>query len=138
MRLAAPAVLDTARAGFSCGRSRPRRRASRSTAASRRARDSDLRSDSCLVARRRRPAVSDSIAAAMPAFFPRAAYVQVKQIANPSSDYRFRLLAAYRADIRAAHQLLGSGAASATLLYVSVPKEWAWIPPGYCFNRIGY
>jgi hypothetical protein len=82
--------------------------------------------------------VTDSAAAAMPAFFPRGAYLQVKQIPDPASDYRDRLLTSYRADIRAAHELLGSGVSGARLLYVSVPREWAWIPPGYCYNRIGY
>ncbi len=82
--------------------------------------------------------VMDSVAAAMPAFFPRAAYQQVKQIANPSADFDTRLLAAYRADIGAAHRLLARGVLGARLLFVSVPREWAWIPPGYCYNRIGY
>jgi hypothetical protein len=82
--------------------------------------------------------VTDSVAAAVPAFFPRAAYLQVKQIANPPADYDNRLLAAYRADIGAAHRLLARGVSGARLLFVSVPREWAWIPPGYCYNRIGY
>jgi len=82
--------------------------------------------------------VHDSPAAARSAFFPRSAYLQVKQIADPSADFRDRLLAGFRADIRAAHALLGSGAAHAQLLRVSVPREWAWIEPGDCSNRIGY
>ena len=82
--------------------------------------------------------VTDSVAAAMPAFFPRTAYVQVKQIANPSADYSSRLLVAFKADIHAAHDLLGERAESASLLEVLVPKEWAWIPAGVCYNRIGY
>lgn len=81
---------------------------------------------------------TDSPAAAMPAFFPRSAYVQAKAVADPAADYRQRLLSAYRADIRAAHTLLGVGAARARLLYVSVPREWAWIGPGACYNRVGY
>ncbi len=82
--------------------------------------------------------VSDSLAAALPAFFPLAAYRQVKQIPDPSSDYRLRLLGNYRLDIHAVHELLGVTSSSATLLRVEIPKEWAWIPPGYCYNRIGY
>jgi hypothetical protein len=82
--------------------------------------------------------VTDSAAAAMAAFFPRTAYLQAKQIADPSADYRTRLLGAFKADIHAAHALLGAQAGSAKLLDVSVPEEWAWIPPGSCYNRIGY
>jgi len=62
----------------------------------------------------------------------------VKQIRDAAADYRDRLLANYRADIHAAHAFLGPGARSARLLAVRVPKEWAWIPPGYCYNRVGY
>ena len=82
--------------------------------------------------------VADSVTAAEPAFFPRSAYRQVKAIANPAADYRDRLLAAFRADIHAAHRLLGRRADHARLRGVLVPKEWQWIDPGYCYNRIGY
>ena len=82
--------------------------------------------------------VDDSPGTARTAFFPRSAYLQVKQIRDAAADYRDRLLANYRADIHAAHAFLGPGARSARLLAVRVPKEWAWIPPGYCYNRVGY
>lgn len=82
--------------------------------------------------------VDDSPAAAQPAFFPRSVYLQVKQISNPASDYRDRLLRKFSADIHAAHLLLGRQSASASLAGVRVPREWAWITPGYCFNRVGY
>jgi hypothetical protein len=74
---------------------------------------------------------------AQAAFFPRSAYLQVKAIPNAARDYRTRLLAGFAADIRAAHRLVAGGGA-ATLLYVRVPNEWAWIDPGACYNRIGY
>jgi hypothetical protein len=82
--------------------------------------------------------VTDSVAAGMPAFFPLSAYVQVKAIGDPAGDYQDRLVASYRLDIHAAHDLLGSGAGTARFLRVSVPKRWAWIPPGGCYNAIGY
>jgi hypothetical protein len=82
--------------------------------------------------------VGDSPAAAQSAYFPRSAYLQVKQIGNAAADYRDRLLVNYLADIHAAHVFLGPGARSARLLAVRVPKQWAWIPPGYCYNRVGY
>ena len=79
--------------------------------------------------------LADSPAAAQPAFFPRAAYLQVKRIANPAADYEQRLLGGFRLDIEAANRLVGG---RAQLVSVSVPRQWAWIPPGGCFNRVGY
>ena len=52
--------------------------------------------------------VQGSLAPALPAFFPRAAYVQLKAIASASSDWRDRLVRDYGLDIAAAHALLGS------------------------------
>jgi hypothetical protein len=80
----------------------------------------------------------DDPAAAMPAFFPRSAYLQVKAVPDSGSDYRDRLLRNFRLDVEAAHALLGPGASTARLLAVRVPREWAWIVPGYCANRVGY
>jgi hypothetical protein len=82
--------------------------------------------------------VEDSPSAARPAFFPESAYEQVKQISNAAADYRDRLFGNYRADIHAAHVLLGRGASTARLVAVLVPRQWAWITPGYCYNRVGY
>jgi hypothetical protein len=81
--------------------------------------------------------VRDSPREAIAAFFPRAAYLQVKAIRAAGSDYDGRLLASFRLDVRAAHKLV-SGGGRATFLYVSVPREWAWIPPGSCYNKVGY
>jgi hypothetical protein len=80
----------------------------------------------------------DDPAAAMPAFFPRSAYLQIKAVPDSGSDYRDRLLRNFRVDVEAAHALLGPGASTARLLAVRVPREWAWIVPGYCANRVGY
>jgi len=81
----------------------------------------------------------DSPDAAAGAFFPEAAYVQLKAIPYPAADFVGRLFADYRLDLAAAHALLGPGAAAARLLHVSVPSDEAeWIPPGYCYNTIGY
>jgi hypothetical protein len=80
-----------------------------------------------------------SLHLALPAFFPEAAYAQVKAIADPAGDWRLRLLGEYAADLSAAHGLLGSGARRARLLRVIVPPALAhWVPPGVCFNRVGY
>jgi hypothetical protein len=78
-------------------------------------------------------------AAALPAFFPESAYVQLKDIADPQSDFTGRLEAEYQADVLAAHQLLGVDAPSAQLLGVDVDEAYAhWVPPGVCDNAIGY
>ncbi len=81
--------------------------------------------------------VAGSPAVAGPAFFPRSAYLQVKAVADPGADYRQRLLGNFVADLRAAHRLVAAGA-PARFLRVVVPHEWAWIPPGACYNRVGY
>lgn len=83
--------------------------------------------------------VTDSAAAAMPAFFPESAYVQVKQIADPQSDYTDRLVAEYALDIGAAHALLGPDSTGARLTDIEVDESYAhWVPPGTCSNGIGY
>ncbi len=84
--------------------------------------------------------VTDSVTPALPAFFPESAYVQLKTgIASPAGDWQNRLVADYALDIGAAHDLLGAGAASASLVSVSVPEQYAhWISPGVCANGIGY
>jgi len=80
-----------------------------------------------------------SVAPAVPAFFPKGAYAQVKAIADPNADYDARLIGEYKLDLAAAQALLGSGAQRAALVGVDVPESFAhWVPPGACFNRIGY
>lgn len=83
--------------------------------------------------------VTDQPVAALPAFFPIQAYEQLKALPNDAQDYTHRLLGGFTADVHAAHTLLGAGASSATLVEVIVPKSYIrWIPPGYCYNRLGY
>ena len=73
------------------------------------------------------------------AFFPLAAYTQIKAIYNPAGDWHNRLFGDFRLDVTAAHQYLGSGARHATLVRVIVPSaEAAWIDPGVCANSGGY
>jgi hypothetical protein len=77
---------------------------------------------------------------AMPAFFPLLAYEQVKAIADPAADWQGRLVAEFKTDVIAAHDLIGGRAArTATLVRVIVPEQQAdWISPGVCSNGIGY
>ena len=73
---------------------------------------------------------------ALPAFFPEAAYIQVKAIADPQADWRSRLWGEFTLDVAAAHALVGRGA---TFVRVIVPDEYAaWVDPGACYNSIGY
>jgi len=74
-----------------------------------------------------------------PAFFPLAAYAQVKAIPRPAADWRGRLYADFRLDVAAAHHLLGAAAKRAALVRVVVPAAQAgWIMPGVCYNSVGY
>ena len=83
--------------------------------------------------------VRGSLAPAETAFFPEAAYLQLKAIVGAGSDWSGRLLHDYALDIAAAHAVLGSGAAGARLVSVSVNSGYGhWIPPGVCDNRLGY
>lgn len=76
---------------------------------------------------------------ALPAFFPESAYVQLKDVPSPGDDYTGRLVSEYEEDLAAAHQLLGAGAATATLVGVDVDESYAhWVPPGVCDNTVGY
>jgi hypothetical protein len=79
---------------------------------------------------------ADNARFALPAFFPEAAYEQVKAIAYPASDWQYRLWYDFTLDVRAAHGLLVPGA---RLVRVIVPPdEAAWVYPGACYNSVGY
>ena len=76
---------------------------------------------------------------ARPAFFPLAAYKQVKAIYDAAGDWRTRLWLDFRLDVRAAHRLLGAHPRAAKLVRVIVPSAGAaWIDPGVCYNKVGY
>jgi hypothetical protein len=82
---------------------------------------------------------ANSLAKALPAFFPEAAYLQVKAIGNAAGDYTGRLLGDYHLDLAAAHTLLGARPGAARLVAVKVPEAYAhWVPPNVCYNRVGY
>jgi hypothetical protein len=83
--------------------------------------------------------MTGSAAPALPAFFPEAAYAQVKAIADAAADFQGRLLGDYRLDIAAAHALLAARPHRPRLVTVSVPAALAhWVPAGACYNRVGY
>ena len=73
------------------------------------------------------------------AFFPLAAYEQVKAIYDPAADWHSRLMGDFQLDVRAAHRFLGRQARRARLVTVIVPSAQAsWISPGACYNSVGY
>lgn len=76
---------------------------------------------------------------AMTFFFPLPAYEQVKAIANAGSDWRRRLVAAYKRDIHALHKRLGERAPEARLLRAEIPTDRArWVEPHEESNKLGY
>jgi hypothetical protein len=83
--------------------------------------------------------VKDDPDRAMPFFFPVTAYEQVKAITNPASDWRRRLVAAYKRDVHALHKRLGDQAASAKFVRADVPQDRArWVEPNEESNKLGY
>jgi hypothetical protein len=83
--------------------------------------------------------VHDDPDRAMPFFFPVGAYQQVKDVTDPSADWKHRLVAAYRHDIHALHARLGSSPGDAKFIAMDVPEARArWVEPGEEWNKIGY
>lgn len=83
--------------------------------------------------------VKDEPDHALPFFFPVTAYEQVKGIPNPASDWRRRLVAAYKRDIHALHKRLGEHATDAKFVRADVPQDRArWVEPNEESNTLGY
>jgi hypothetical protein len=83
--------------------------------------------------------VHDDPDRAMPFFFPVSAYEQVKAIPSPVSDWRRRLVAAYRRDIHGLSKRLGDKAETAKLVRLEVPDDRArWVEPDEESNKLGY
>jgi len=76
---------------------------------------------------------------AMPFFFPQAAYLQVKAIEDPATDYQQRLIANYEQDIHTLHAQLGADAAGARFDSIDVPDAQAvLVQPGEESNKLSY
>ena len=83
--------------------------------------------------------VHDDPDRALPFFFPRSAYRQVKDIADPDADWTNRLVANFRADVHALHQQLGTLPAGTRFERLDVPEAQAqWITPGVEYNKGSY
>jgi hypothetical protein len=76
---------------------------------------------------------------ALPFFFPKSAYLQVKDIGDPAGDYQNRLSANYDQDIHTLHTQLGANATNATFAGISVPDAQAvFVQPGEESNKGSY
>jgi hypothetical protein len=83
--------------------------------------------------------VKDDPDLAMTFFFPVSAYLQVKDVGSPASDWKHRLVGAFKRDIHALHARLGDKASSAKLVRFDVPDDRAkWVEPGEEYNKLGY
>lgn len=85
--------------------------------------------------------VDGSLDEAMPLFFPRTSYLQMKTgvIPDPAGDYADRLVAFYSLDLTAYHDLISQQGPGAVLVGVLVNPAYAsWIEPQTCENLIGY
>ena len=73
------------------------------------------------------------------AFFPIAAYRQVKDVADPDRDYRIRLLRHFDRDIEDYHRRVTKMHAPVKCSGIRIPQTQArWMKPGSEYNRIGY
>lgn len=76
---------------------------------------------------------------ALPFFFPVTAYEQVKAIPSPASDWRRRLVAAYKRDIHGLAKRLGDKGDAAKFVRLDVPDDRArWVDPNEESNKLGY
>ena len=83
--------------------------------------------------------VKDEPDRAMGFFFPVTAYEQVKAITNPASDWRRRLVAAYKRDVHAMHKRLADHTGDAMFVRADVPQDRArWVEPNEESNKLGY
>lgn len=83
--------------------------------------------------------VHDEPARAVPFFFPKVAYEQVKDIAKPGRDWEHRLLGQLERNVHAYHRQLGRHRDEARFVRLEVPMERAkWMKPGSEGNRVGY
>ena len=83
--------------------------------------------------------VQDEPALAVPFFFPKVAYEQVKDIAKPGRDWEHRLIGQLERNVHAYHRQLGRHRDEARFVRLEVPMERAkWMKPGSEGNRVGY
>jgi hypothetical protein len=83
--------------------------------------------------------VEDDPERAVPAFFPKVAYEQVKAIERPGRDWQYRLVRAFERNIHEYHLALGTAAAGARFAGLTLREPAVrWMAPGSEGNRVGY
>ena len=83
--------------------------------------------------------VHDDPERGMAFFFPVTAYAQVKAVASPASDWRRRLVSAFKRDVHGLAKRLGDKADAAKFVRIDVPDERArWVEPDEEWNKLGY
>lgn len=86
-----------------------------------------------------RAILTGDVEPALPAFFPLVAYQQVKDVAKPERDYKFRLLANFKRDLLEYHHALGAAASESKFDGITVSeKDAKWMAPGSEGNKLGY
>jgi hypothetical protein len=85
-----------------------------------------------------RAIVNGDAESASVAFFPLLAYQQVKDVAKPERDYKFRLLANFKRDVLEYHRALGASAEAKFDGITVSEKDAKWMAPGSEGNRVGY
>jgi hypothetical protein len=75
---------------------------------------------------------------ALSAFFPKGAYEQVKAIANPASDWKWRLVANFKRDVHALHFKLGRKSTASRFVSFDLGAGARWVDPGEEGNKLGY
>lgn len=69
--------------------------------------------------------VNDTPTWRCPPCIPLGAYQHVKDVADPTADWKNRLMAAFRRDIHALHRVLGDGPSDAKLVSLDLPDARA-------------
>ena len=80
--------------------------------------------------------VADDPTVALPAFFPRGAYLQVKSLANPGNDYDTRLIPQFTGDIHTLHARVVATGTTATPVFsrLDVVNTPVLVQPGVEHN----
>lgn len=86
-----------------------------------------------------RAIVKDDPSVAMPFFFPVLAYQQVKDIAKPARDWKYRLVAAFKRTIHDYHRRLGRYRDRCVFVRIEVPEQRArWMKRESEGNKLSY
>ncbi len=82
--------------------------------------------------------IANSIAQANQVYFPKAPFLKLKAVPDPSAYYTLDLFDGFHLDLTAYHHLLLQGGTPHFLGARALSNGANWIAPGTCGNRIGY